>query len=459
MVDRTGVLREGLAAIRTEFDVPAQFPADVLAAAEQAARRSHPLPRELTGLPFVTLDPEGATDLDQAFAFERADAGAILLHYAIADVASFVTDSDSVGREAWERGSTVYLPDGKAPLHPPVLSEGAASLLPGVDRPAIIFTLRVEQDGAAPLDRIERAVVRSQAKLAYETVRVGDLPAEFQEVTARLAAAERARGAARIDPPEQEVQRTADGRFTLAFRPKYATEEANAQLSLAVNIAVAGLLRDARTGLFRVMPAPSQKQVQRLRITARALGVAWSPDETLAQLEKRLDPAQRNHASLMAAIRRAGGGASYAPFDPDTPPWHNAVAAPYAHATAPLRRLADRHVGLTALALANGGKAEESIAAAFPELAKRMTDAEIRSARIDRAVIDLAEAVVLEGREGESFAATILESDERMARVQLETEPVVARVADLQGAPGDRVTLRLRRSSPATRQVDFEAME
>ncbi|NWO96317.1 RNB domain-containing ribonuclease, partial [Escherichia coli] len=89
-----------------------------------------------------------STDLDQALAIE-ASGGDLLLRYAIADVAWFVDDGDPVDREAWRRGATLYLPDGKAGLYPSVLSEGAASLLPDGPRPAVLFTVRVNPDGEA----------------------------------------------------------------------------------------------------------------------------------------------------------------------------------------------------------------------------------------------------------------------------------------------------------------------
>ena len=139
---------------------PHRFPADVLAAAEAAARRAPTGHVDRTATRFVTLDPATSTDLDQAFAIERA-GGDLLLHYAIADVAWFVDDGDAIDAEAWRRGTTLYLPDGKAGLYPPVLSEGAASLLPGGPRPAVIFTVRVAPDGAVHLDGAERAVIQS----------------------------------------------------------------------------------------------------------------------------------------------------------------------------------------------------------------------------------------------------------------------------------------------------------
>ena len=71
----------------------------------------------------------------------------VMLHYAIADVAWFVDDGDALDTEAWSRGTTQYLPDGKAGLYPAILAEGAASLLPDGPRPAVVFHVRVDSSG------------------------------------------------------------------------------------------------------------------------------------------------------------------------------------------------------------------------------------------------------------------------------------------------------------------------
>ncbi|MEO7371045.1 MAG: RNB domain-containing ribonuclease, partial [Ilumatobacteraceae bacterium] len=121
--DLTDEIVEGLQRIRHQFKVPAEFPTDVLAAADQAAERTADKHVDRTDWPFVTLDPADSTDLDQAFHIEMA-GNDVLLHYAIADVAWFVDDGDPLDTEAWQRGATQYLPDGKAGLYPPVLAEG-----------------------------------------------------------------------------------------------------------------------------------------------------------------------------------------------------------------------------------------------------------------------------------------------------------------------------------------------
>ena len=452
--DPDRLLSEGLAAIRGQFKVPAGFPPAVDAAAQAAAKRAPSEHKDRTAEAFVTLDPAPSTDLDQAFTIE-ASGNDLLLHYAIADVAWFVGDGDPIDTEAWGRGETLYLPDGKAGLYPRVLSEGAASLLPDGPRPAVVFTTRVAPDGSVKLEGAERAIIKSRAKLAYETATEAQLPAGFADLSQRITTAEAARGAARVDPPEQELE--ADGgRFKLVLRPQSMSEQRNAALSLATNLAVADALYAAKTGLFRVMAGPDERAIARLRHIAGALRLDWADALSLKAFEQTLDPHQPDAAAFMLAIRRAGNGASYVPYQEGVKPWHAAMAATYCHMTAPLRRLADRYVVRAALAVANAQPVPDEVTAAFARLGPVMGKADARANQIDRAVIDLAEAATLSGREGESFSAVITDVDEIGARMQLCDLPVVARVTAHSVTPGDKLTVRLVAADPVKRQISFE---
>ena len=455
IADPDNALGRGLAAIRTQFKVPADFPPVVLAAADEAAKRAPTAHADRTATRFVTLDPASSTDLDQAFAIESA-GNDLLLHYAIADVAWFVDDGGTIDTEAWTRGETLYLPDGKAPLYPPVLSQGAASLLRDGPRPAVVFTVRVAPDGAVKLDGAERAVIRSQAKLAYETVTDADVPAEFAELARRIAAAEDARGAARVDPPQQEVDAVPGGGFELAFRPYTPSEDRNAALSLATNMAIADALEAHHTGLFRVMAEPDAGAIRRLRHTAAAFHLNWPDAVALEQFERTLDPADAKQAAFMLAIRRAGRGASYVPYQEGVVPWHAAMAATYAHATAPLRRLADRYVVMATLAIANCRPVPETVSDAFAKLPQVMARADALAGRVERAVVDLAETVLLRGQVGDIFPAVVTDLDERGARMQLTDLPVVARVDAKNVAPGDTLRVRLAAADPVQWVLHFD---
>ena len=452
--DRPRALADGLQAIRTQFQLPDAFSSEVEAEAAAAAQKQVAEHVDRTAIPFVTLDPTSSTDLDQAFAIERS-AGDLILRYAIADVAWFVAEGSAVDREAWARGETIYMPDEKVSLYPPVLSEGAASLLPDADKTAILFIVRIDADGAARLDGVERAIIRSRAKLGYATVRPEDLPADFAELSRRIEAAEQARGASRVDPPQQQVVRAEDGSFALEFRAVSAAEQSNAALSLAANLAIADALYQHGTGLFRVMPEPDDRAVRRLRHSAEALGVDWPKTMPLQERERNLDPNDPKQAAFMLAIRRAGVHASYEPFHQGQRPWHSAMRATYVHATAPLRRLADRFVCEAALAIANGQAVPDSVRSAFERLPDVMNRADARAGQADAAVLELAESVILSGREGETFDGTVTDIDERGARIQIAQPAIVIRIPANGLAIGAAVSLRLDEADPARRLSKF----
>ena len=454
IVDHAHALDSGLAAIRKQYDVPSGFAPTVLAAADAAAKRAPTEHIDRTDWPFVTLDPAPSTDLDQAFTIDRVGDD-LLLHYAIADVAWFVNDGDVLDVEAWHRGNTLYLPDGKAGLYPPVLAEGAASLLPDGPRPAVVFHVRLSPAGLATLDGAERAIIRSRAKLAYESARSDELPADFDEFARRVTAAADARGAGALSPPEQAVERSDVG-YRLEFRPRLASEEKNAAMSLATNLAVADAMFHAGVGLFRVMAGPDDRAVRRLRHTAMAFGLTWNKDESLETFSRRLETSRPADAAFAMAVRRAGGGADYVAFEAGKKPWHAAMAATYAHATAPLRRLADRYVVQTVLALANGHQVPEQVRAALAKLPTTMDRAETVASRVERAVIDLAEAVTLQGRIGEVFNAVVVDDDEESSRIQLCDVAVVATVRTHGVRPGDTMRVKLAAVDVGARTVGFQ---
>jgi len=452
--DLTDELVEGLAEIRRQFKVPGEFSVPVLQAADKAAGRVPSAHADRTDWPFVTLDPASSTDLDQAFHIELA-GNDVLLHYAIADVAWFVDDGDPLDDEAWLRGATQYLPDDKAGLYPPRLAEGAASLLPDGPRPAIVFHVRVDPSGHSKLDGVERSLIHSRAKLAYETVQPADLPAAFPELAQRITMAEDARGASRIEPLEQVVTAT-DRAYEISYRPRLKSEDDNAAMSLATNLAVADALLAAATGLFRIMPEPGPRAEQRLRHTARALGIDWPGGTSLAEFERSLDARLPSPAAMLMAVRRAGGHASYVPFSAGQRPWHSAMAATYVHATAPLRRLADRYVVMAALAVANGQVVPDHVQQAFPKLPPVMQRADDTASQIERAVIDLAETALLSGQVQHTFAAVVTDVDERGARIQLCDVPVVSRIDVHNVEPGDDVRVRVVSTDIPTRTAKLE---
>jgi exoribonuclease R len=448
-------LSAGLDAIRAEAEVPGAFPPKVRAAAEEAAtRKPGALHVDRTSVNYMTLDPATATDLDQAFAVERAGDD-IVLHYAIADVGFFVDPDSVLDREAWERGGTVYLPDGKAPLYPQALSEEAASLLPTGPRPAVVFIVRIDAAGDSRLDGAERAVIHSRRKLAYEDVDMTTLPPTFAELSRRIVAAEDRRDAPRVEFPEQVLELTDDG-WQLRFDARLESEDRNAGMSLATNLAVAEALYAAKAGLFRVMPDVPDWAIRRLRHTAKAFELDWPEGMSLTRFQRSLPAGDQRSAAFLLAVRRAAGGASYRPYADGAKPWHGAMAATYAHATAPLRRLADRYVVEAGLAVANGDTVPEHIEAAFSELPRVMARSDERGNRVDNAVNNLAEAVLMGGRIGELFDAVIVDEDRHGPVMQIADPAILARVNAARVTPGDEIRVRLVAADVESRTIEFQ---
>jgi exoribonuclease R len=213
------------------------------------------------------------------------------------------------------------------------------------------------------------------------------------------------------------------------------------------------MMARAGAGLFRVMAEPDPERTEALRAAAVALGFSVPPLEGLRALA-----ATRGPVPALTAFRRAArraGGAGYRVLGPDDPaPWHAAVAAPYAHATAPLRRLADRYVLDLLVALAARGAPGDEDRATLEALVPVMGRAEAVADRVEAAAIDLVEATLLHRREGEVFDAVVLGVDGARARVQLREPPVRGSVPDPAGlVPGDEVPVRLVRADPGARTV------
>jgi len=216
------------AAIRTEFGLPDTFPPAVLAEAAAAAAvrpAQGPDRVDATDVELVTIDPPGAKDLDQAVGVVRTGRG-FRVHYAIADLGAVVVPGAALDTEVRRRGQTVYLPDGSVPLHPPVLSEDAASLLPDGPRAAVLWRIDLDDAGEPVSVDVRRALVRSRARLDYAGVqatvdagRIHPAIAALPEVGPLRRALAVRRGAIELELPEQEVERIAGGGWTVQALP------------------------------------------------------------------------------------------------------------------------------------------------------------------------------------------------------------------------------------------------
>ena len=523
-----------LDALRAHYEVPTAFPPEALVEAEAAAgawaqdgpaRLLADGARDARDLELVTIDPPGSMDLDQAVLLERlpaqadhadqagAAAGEVgnapepaatyRVHYAIASLATFVTPGGALDAELRRRGETIYAPDAATPLHPEVLSHGAASLLQGAERPACLWTIDLDERGEVVSARVERALVRSRARLSYAQVQAAidgqgalpqEAPADLPELLAEIGRLrlerEAARGGISMTTPEQvvevteatavtETEETAEpavpdgpsspAGYRLAYRVPVPAEQYNAQISLLTGMCAARIMVECGIGILRTLPPARPEDYARLRRVAAALGIDWPAAQPYPELVRSLDHAIPAHAAFMEQAMSLFRGSGYlafgvggvgVPADDEAADSeeavHSAIAARYAHVTAPLRRLVDRYGEEVCIAACAQAPVPEWVLQALPDLPGVMEQTGKRARAIGRGALTALEALVLRGHEGEVFDGVITsERDGRgelvLAEPAVVTEIRAGKKASESGLPvGERVRVRLLSADPTS---------
>ncbi|MGY2874438.1 exoribonuclease R [Marmoricola sp. URHA0025 HA25] len=452
--------------IQSELKIDADFPPEVVAEAVQAAKSPRLPELDRTDIPFLTIDPRGSRDLDQAMHLER-DGDGYVVHYAIADLTAFVEPGGALDTEAHRRGESLYGADALVPLHPRELSEGAASLLPDQVRPAYLWTIKVAADGDGTDAKVERALVRSRSQLDYAGAQRmiddgtgGPVLDLLKEVGQLRIHQEAERGGVNLPMPEQVID-CGTSPWRLEYRRLLDVETWNAQISLLTGFAAASMMVYARVGILRTLPPPPPEAVTRLHRTARGLGIDWPAEQTYPDFIRALDPAKANHEAMVVAATTLLRGAGYAAFDGEIPAQaeHSALASEYAHVTAPLRRLVDRYGLAVCAALSAGEEVPAWVRERLHDLPETMQRSGHLANAYENAVLDLVEAATLAGRVGERFAGVVVaaESDDPRKGDAVVREPAIeAKVAGEEPLPvGEDVELVLAEADPATRRVRF----
>jgi exoribonuclease R len=442
--------------------VPVGFPQAVLEAAERARPRD--VQRlDARHLRFVAVDPPGATDLDQAFYAERRGDG-YRVFYAIADVGAFVEPGGPIDMEARSRGATLYSPDLRTPLHPEVISEDRASLLPGTDKPALLWTIDLDSSGARVSDRIERATVQVAEAIDYRSAATRIEAGEDESLSLLRTIGllrqeqEAARGGVSLNLPAQEVIEL-NGSYGLEYDASLPIEGWNAQISLLTGMVAGTAMHEAGVGILRTLPPSGAQDLRRLRRQAAALGVDWPDDVDYARFIRTIQPDSPSTNAFLLKAARSFRGAGYVGFNGERPdhPEHGAIASIYAHVTAPLRRLVDRFGNEILLALHAGERPPSWAVEALDELPSLMGRAKSRESALERSMVDFAEAMVLAPHIDEVFSGFVVDLDERRERATIQLrDPAVVVHLDPDGYElADEVHLRLRAVDPFARTIEF----
>ena len=171
------------------FGLPEEFPDEVMAQIDaipdQVSAKEMSGRLDLRQLQTVTIDGEDAKDLDDAITLTK-EGNRYHLGVHIADVSHYVTENSPLDREAFRRGTSVYLVDRVIPMLPHKLSNGICSLNAGCDRLALSCLMEIDEKGNLVDHRIVETVINVDARMTYTSVKA-ILEGDAQE-TARYEA-------------------------------------------------------------------------------------------------------------------------------------------------------------------------------------------------------------------------------------------------------------------------------
>ena len=348
--------------IMREFGLPENFPEEVMEEALQQAQRFReevpPDRLDLTGLTVITIDPPDARDFDDAISLERRADGSWRLGVHIADVAYFVPPKSALDREAFERATSVYLPDRVIPMLPEPISNGVASLQPGKIRFTKSVFMEFTPDGIRTYREFYRSAIRSSKRLTYEEVdeflqdpqrfekewgpEICRMLLDMRDLARILRSRRRQRGALELILPEIKLLFDDSGQLAGAKIVEHTeSHQIIEEFMLAANESVAEFLQEKGLHfLRRVHKDPLLRKLRDLTEFVTGLGIETESLESRFAIQRLLAAVagRPEQYAVHYAVLRSLQRAIYSP----RPEGHYALATDtYCHFTAPIRRYPD----------------------------------------------------------------------------------------------------------------------
>ncbi len=346
-------------------EIPHEWPEKVLREAkkfpDEVSNDIESHRKDLRQLSFVTIDGEDAKDFDDAVYCEKRGAGGWTLYVAIADVGHYVKVGTALDKEAFNRGNSVYFPGRVIPMLPEELSNGLCSLMPNVNRLAMVCEMMITPTGKISKYRFYETIIKSKARLTYtkvyEMIEKGDVtlqksyanlvPAlhDLYDVYRILHAGRIKRGAIDFDLPETKII-FGEGRKIerIIALERNSAHRLIEECMLCANICAARfILKNEVSGLYRVHDGPSPEKLIDLRKFLGELGLTLPGS--------RKEPAPRDYAKLLQTVRGRTDqhliqmvllrSLSQAMYTPDNKGHFGLAFEAYTHFTSPIRRYPD----------------------------------------------------------------------------------------------------------------------
>ena len=410
------------------FSLPNTWPRRVQKELVGLSELEDELPRrDLTDLPFVTIDGAEAKDFDDAVC-ARAGKSGWTLWVAIADVSHYVRPGSMLDAEARKRGTSVYFPNRVIPMLPPELSENLCSLRPDVERKTLVCEMRLGPRGALQSSRFYPARIRSRARLTYPAVdqavfqsragarrRLGEHLSALEDLATlyRLLHVRRQRrGALDFGGTECQFKFDAQGQVK-SIRPVARLESHRLieECMILANIAAAERLhRHKQHGLYRIHDEPQQEKIETLRTLVAGLGLTFPLQGPVTPCDCADLLGQVRGTERQALVERALlRSQSLSVYSPDNIGHFGLALEHYAHFTSPIRRYPDLVVHRAIRRTLKGGKHSGSVQS-HADMTALGEHCSMTERRADEAVWDVEAAYkcrLAEKHVGEHFGGTV----------------------------------------------------
>ncbi len=378
---------------------------------------------DLRDKPLITIDGVTAKDFDDAICVESTPAG-FRLWVAIADVSHYVRPGSALDDQAFERGTSVYLPNFVVPMLPEELSNGICSLKPEVDRLAFVCEMTLAFDGALKESKVYEAVINSHARVTYgeaqsilngdETHKRSDVQKTIEKAAdlAKILMSKRYReGSLDLDVPETEVVVDDLGNTIDVIKSERVfAHKLIEELMLVANVAVARLIQKKKqAALFRVHPAPDSENIDKIQSFLKTFGSDQSLKGGLLQkkLTKSLQEFKGKPEGVVLSILTLRS-MNQACYSAENIGHFGLGFADYAHFTSPIRRYPDLVIHRILKKLFTDSKAgflySEEELGTFGTV---LSATEQRAVRAERQVISIKKARFLSDKVGEIFPGII----------------------------------------------------
>ncbi len=411
--------------------LPLEFPSEVDKEAERIARRGI-RPEDLEGREdfreetVFTIDPADAQDHDDALSVRKEPDGDFTVGVHIADVSYYVKPGSALDREAFDRGTSVYLVDRVVPMLPHVLSGGLCSLKLGEDRLTLSVVLQISANGTIRDRRIVRGVIHSRARLSYEHAQAildgGSAPGEAADVEAavghlvKLSRAIRQgrqkAGSIDFDLPESRVVLDEAGKPEAILRvERLEAHKLIEDFMILANETVAESALGTKLPLiYRVHDTPSEDKMENLRSVAAAFGHTL-PSGTvkpkhIAKLVRAADGTPHERLIQTVTLRSM----KRAIYSTKNVGHFGLASKAYAHFTSPIRRYPDLAVHrqlVRRMAGKTGKGPDDQTLERLEKTALHSSERERRAVAAERDSVDLKKVEYMEAHLGDEFSGTI----------------------------------------------------